>query len=41
MQHPAGTPRAPWKKAGSGYSAQNIGFKGIAGDSLNMGTPHF
>jgi hypothetical protein len=29
------------KKAGSGYSAKNIGFKGIAGDLTNMGTPRF
>jgi hypothetical protein len=29
------------KKAGSGHSAQNISFKGIAGDSTYMGTPRF
>jgi len=29
------------KKAGSGHSAKNIGFKGIAGDSTKMGTPCF
>jgi hypothetical protein len=29
------------KSTGSGHSAENIGFKSIASDSTNMGTPRF
>ena len=31
----------PWLKAGSGYSAKNIGFKGIEDNSPNMSAPRF